>query len=165
MRIDQLGELTPDRDVPEWLVSNTVAIPYFSGARLRFVFDGLEDDDKPDEVASAVRRFLGLSVRDRDEAAPRLFDNYREICTAIGEGRVGVALGGPADAWNHVRPDEIRVTRRSRGDRKVYVQITAECAWEREHGLQIVYRDGFELGRVSQQDGHLTPADALGLSD
>jgi len=45
------------------------------------------------------------------------------------------------------------------------VQITAECEWEPEHGLQIVYRDGSELKRVSQQDGHLTYVDAYGLPE
>ncbi len=38
----------------------------------------------------------------------------------------------------------------------MYVQIAADCDWEPEHGLQLVYRGGNELVRVSEQDGHLT---------
>ncbi len=165
MRIEQLGELTPDERVPEWLVSKKVDVPYFAGAQLRFVFDGLEDEDKPDEFASAVRRFLSLTIRDRDSAAPYVYRNYREMCDAIGDDEVGCKIEGPDAVWNYIRPDEIFVTRRPYGDRKVYVQITAECAWEPEHGLQIVLREGSELKRVSQQDGHLTHVDAYGLPE
>ncbi len=167
MRIEQLGELSPDERIPEWLVSKRVDVPYFPGAQLRFVFDSLDGDDRPDEFTSAVHRFLALSIRDRDKAAAYVFRNYREICDAIGDAEVGVDIDGPADVWNHVHPGEIHVSlwRRPYGDRKVYVQITAECAWEPEHGLQIVYRDGSELKRVSQQDGHLTHVDAYGLPE
>lgn len=165
MRIEPLGELSPDDRIPEWLVSQKVDVPYFPGAKLRFVLEGLEDDDAPDEFASAVRRFLALTVRERDHAAPHIFTNYREMCEAIGADEVGVDVAQPADVWNHVSPDEIFVKRRHSGDRKVYVQITAECAWEREHGLQIVYREGFELKRVSDQDGHLTHVDAHALPE
>jgi hypothetical protein len=165
MRIEHLGELSPDNRIPEWLISEKVDVPYFPGTKLRFVFDGLEDDDAPDEFASAVRRFLALTVRERDHAAPYVFTNYREMCEAIGVDEVGVSIERPTDVWNHVRPDEIFVKRRQSGDRKVYVQITAECAWEPEHGLQIVYREGSELKRVSEQDGHLTHVDAFALPE
>jgi len=165
MRIEQLGDLTPDERVPEWLVSRKVDVPYFPGAQLAFVFDNLDGDEWPDEFASAVGRFLALTIRDRDDATPYVFRNYRETCEEIGEAEVGIDIERPADVWNQVRPDEIHVKRRFYGDRKVYVQITAECVWEPEHGLQIVYREGSELKRVSQQDGHLTHVDAYGLPE
>lgn len=47
----------------------------------------------------------------------------------------------------------------------VYVQIAAECDWEPEHGLQIIYRRGVEFCRVSDQDGHLTYSDAYDLPE
>jgi hypothetical protein len=165
MRIEPLGELSPDERIPEWLVSKKVDVPYFPGVKLRFVFDSIGRDEAADEFESAVRRFLALTIRDRDQAAQYVFANYREMREAIGDDEVGVSIDGPADVWNHVRPDEIYVTRRPHGDRKVYVQLTAECAWEPEHGLQIVYREGSELKRVSQQDGHLTYVDAFALPE
>ena len=39
------------------------------------------------------------------------------------------------------------------------------CTWDQEHGLQIIYRRGAELSRVSQQDGHLTTSDAYARPD
>ncbi len=69
------------------------------------------------------------------------------------------------EVWEYVHPSEIFVRRRSRREKGVYVQITAECDWEPEHGLQIIYRRGKELSRVSDQDGHLTQTDAYDLPE
>jgi len=56
------------------------------------------------------------------------------------------------DAWQHVQPSGISISRRDRRDCAMYVVIGANCDWEVEHGLQIVYRRGVELVLVSPQD-------------
>jgi len=165
MRVDNLGELTTDESVPEWLVSREVEVPYFPGAKLKFILEDVEGDDRPDEFAAAVARFFALATRDRDHAAPYVFTFYRQICEALGDDEIEARITSPADVWKHVHPTEIHVSRRHRADKKVYVQITAECDWEPEHGLQIVYREGCELKRVSMQDGHLTHADACAVPE
>ncbi|MFC7668884.1 DUF6985 domain-containing protein [Hymenobacter humi] len=38
--------------------------------------------------------------------------------------------------------------------------MESECEWEVEHGLQLVFRQGRMLTRVSQYDGHLTESQA-----
>lgn len=165
MWIETLGDLTVDEHIPEWLVSQALDVPYFPGVKLRFVLENLASDGRSDDFVSAATRFLGLTTRDRDLAAPYVFENYCKVREAIGEEDIDVKIAGPATIWRHVRPGQIHVARRSYGDRKVYVQITAECDWEPEHGLQIVYREGWELKRVSDQDGHLTHADAYALPE
>ena len=55
--------------------------------------------------------------------------------------------------------------RRDRRDCAIYVVVGANCNWEFEHGLQIVYRPGSELVRLSQIDGHLTHTDANDLPE
>ena len=67
----------------------------------------------------------------------------------------GVSIRNAAEIWQHVRPTEVMLER-SRHDPHVYVVAAAECAWEPEHGLQLVFRQGDELIRVGPQDGHLT---------
>jgi len=37
----------------------------------------------------------------------------------------------------------------------VYFSIEGNCDWEEEHGLQLVFRDGTEVTKVGQYDGHL----------
>jgi len=163
MQWDPLGELSPFEDIPEWMVSQPVAVPCLPGATIPFVLENLAEDPAPHEIAAAVRRFLDLTATDRDQASPHIFRNYVEFAEAVED--VDVVIDRPEDVWAHVHPTAIHVSRRHRRDRKVYVQITANCDWEQEHGLQIVYRDGNQLSRVSSQDGHLTHTDAYDLPE
>jgi len=38
--------------------------------------------------------------------------------------------------------------------------IECGCNWEREHGLQIVLREGLSVTKLGPYDGHLTNADS-----
>jgi Domain of unknown function (DUF6985) len=164
MNIPQLGPLHPDSRIPEWLVSEPVSVPYFDGRQLTFTLDGLAEADEQD-VQSAVSAFLALDSAARLEASPYVFRNYQRMVDAVGEDQVECRVASPEAIWAHVHPSEIFVSRRPRRDQLIYIQITAECDWEHEHGLQIVYRRGCELSRVSDQDGHLTHTDAYDMPE
>jgi hypothetical protein len=112
-----------------------------------------------------VHAFLNLDDSARLAASPYVFKNYRDFADAIGDEDVGCEIRDPREVWGFIKPTEIRISRRPRRDRAIYVQIVAECQWEPEHGLQIVYRDGSQLSRVSDQDGHLTWTDASDLPE
>ena len=159
MNIPPLGPLRPDSQFPEWLVSAPVSVPYFDGLPLKFTLNELTDADTED-VRNAVAAFLALGATDRLAAGPHVFQNYRQMVDAVGEEDVGVQIASPEAVWAHVHPSEIYISRRHRRNQAIYVQILADSDWEEEHGLQIVYRRGSELSRVSDQDGHLTRADA-----
>jgi hypothetical protein len=165
MKIEYLGELTPHQNIEEWMVSSEVEVDYFPGTRLRFVLEDIEDDLDPNAFVAAVGNFLKLRVKDREEATPYVYKNYSDFVHDVGEDEIEAHIDSPADVWKYVQPSEIHVSRRPYGDRKVYVQIAANCDWEQEHGLQIIYREGKQLSRVSDQDGHLTHADAYGLPE
>lgn len=45
----------------------------------------------------------------------------------------------------------------------LYVQVACACEWE--HGLQLAFRQGKKLTIISDQDGHLTEADAYDIPD
>lgn len=164
MNIAPLGILKPDPKLPEWLVSEPVSVPYFGGQPLTFTLVGLTEADTED-MQSAVTAFLGLKADARLAASRYVFQNYRRMVEAVGEDEIECHIKSPDDVWAYVQPSEIFVSRRNRRDMLIYIQITAECDWEREHGLQIVYRRGSELSRVSDQDGHLTHTDAYDLSE
>ena len=57
------------------------------------------------------------------------------------------------------------VFRRSSGDMRVYVSIECECAWEPEHGLQLVLQEGRRVTKIGPYDGHLTNSDAFARPD
>ncbi|HTM45960.1 MAG TPA: hypothetical protein VL137_13460 [Polyangiaceae bacterium] len=165
MTIEPLGEVTPDKSIPEWLVSEPTETAYFPGTKLVFVFENILEDTNTEEFASAARAFLNLTVADRDLATSHVFKNFTDFANAVGPEDVHVKIARQADVWRHVHPTAVHVSRRPYGDKSVYVQITAECDWEPEHGLQITYRHGNNLRRVSQQDGHLTHTDAYDLPE
>jgi hypothetical protein len=164
MNIPQLGPLHNDSDIPEWLVSEPVSVPYFDGRLLTFTLDGLTEVDVHD-VQCAVSAFLAMDSAARLEASPYVFGNYQKMVDAVGEGQFEWQVASAEAIWTHVHPSAVFVSRRHRRDQLIYVQITAECDWEEEHGLQIVYRRGGELSRVSDQDGHLTHADAYDVPE
>lgn len=164
MKIPAIRDLRPHPDVPEWLVSAPIAIPYFDGLPLTFTLDGIEEADAG-EASVAIESFLRLGPRDRLAASPFVYKNYSRIADMADEEDMGCRIDSDARVWEHVHPSEIFVSRRSRRDRAIYVQVTAECDWEPEHGLQLVYRRGSELSRVSYQDGHLTHTDAFDLPE
>lgn len=65
-------------------------------------------------------------------------------------------LTDPKKVWEYIHPTEIIVTKdRYKKRNGVFIQILCECDWEKEHGLQIVLKNGNELIRVSEQDGNL----------
>ena len=165
MRIDGLGELTADEHIEEWLASKPVPVPYFDGLPLRFAFVGLSYDPTPEEFSDAFASFMKLTPNDRKAASTFVYKNYKEFMDAVEPEHLECEIVTPEDVWEHVCPTEVFVGRRHRRDRKVYVQITAECTWEQEHGLQVAYRDGRTLSRVSDQDGHLTHTDAYAVPE
>ncbi len=164
MEIPTLGRLKPHREVPEWLVSALVDIPLLNGLKLSFTLDDLSDANEV-EVTRAIQSFLRLTSADRLQVGSYLYENYRHVAGMIGEADLACKIGTEHEVWDHVHPTELFVSRRHRRDCAIYVQVAAECAWDPEHGIQIVYRHGKELSRVSGQDGHLTHADAYDLPE
>ncbi len=69
------------------------------------------------------------------------------------------------DIWNYVHPQEIYIDQRGRRDDDVYIQVACNCDWEQEHGLQLVFKKGQKITRVSDQDVHLTASDAYDTPD
>ncbi|WP_371681854.1 hypothetical protein [Labrenzia sp. VG12] len=64
--------------------------------------------------------------------------------------------------WRHVTPGPVFQERGNGDDDVWYAIMEAECDWEIEHGLMMVWRNGTTLCKVGGYDGHLTNADAYG---
>ena len=160
--VDGLGALSRHPDVSEWLITAPILLQFFPSKELLFIFDeGLPEFEISPDAVDAAKNFIALRESDRVNTSLAVYRNYQEFVQATGHGRL--AVDKPEDIWNFVSPQEILVSRRSRVDKRIYVQLLCECAWDPEHGLQLVFREGAVLSRVSMQDGHLTYADAFGL--
>lgn len=163
MYISSIGELTQNNDIDEWFVSKPIGVPFFSGKLMQFIIDDEIPESKfPQDVEDSIANFLALKEDDRIDISDRVYKNYRDYIEAVDMEELPVS--NSIEIWNFVTPTEIYVSRRRRNN-DIYVQVACECGWEEEHGLQLVFHRGNKLVRVSDQDGHLTHADAYGLPE
>lgn len=165
-----LGQLKQDY-FPDWWKSEPIEIPFFDNQKLTITFMDFEpEEDKAfiEEADKALTYFLQLSSNDRNTISEPVYRNCIDFLDAIDDDEEDESLreiNNINEIWNFVSPIEIFVSRRHRRDMDIYIQIACECDWEQEHGLQLVFRQGKKLTRVSGQDGHLTEADAYDIAD
>ena len=172
-----VGSMTQsdDEDLPDWWYSRPIAIPFWGNRKIPVVYEFSPVNDTKFVVAAdiAIANFLRLTEDDRLALTPLLDENCRTVCENTDFGPDDAALKtrwlGAEDRttlWNCLPPPEsIRVQRRHRRDEDIYVHMGMDCEWEDEHGVQLVFRKGLQLTRISQQDGWLTDADAFALQD
>ena len=155
MEFPGLGTLTEDDY--DGLVSAPVHVPVLGGT-LRFHVEGYQDDPAPHEFHAAVKTFLALDGTALEAASAGVFDYYRHMGEIFGDGLDDFPrIAGPDQVWDHVAltGHEVTVSRGGEGE-PVFVSVEAECAWEVEHGLQVVFREGARITKVGPYDGHLT---------
>lgn len=130
---------------------STVAVAYFDGQALRLL--------APPEGATqseALARFLELGPRNRQAEARHVLAYWRDLRAWTDPEAMDAQIGAPPDdpdkVWSHVEPRNLSL---SDEDGAAYVSLEAECAWEPEHGLMMVWRGGDRLVKVGGYDGHL----------
>ncbi|MFC1407458.1 MULTISPECIES: DUF6985 domain-containing protein [Streptacidiphilus] len=166
MEIPGLGPVTVDADFGDY-VSPPLPVPVFADALCRFVIAGYDDDDAKVDFEAAISAFLGLDESALRSASEPVLQYYLDVKAEVGDEEGFVSIDGPDDVWSHVRPGgEVSVQREdAHGDRKVYVSVECECAWEPEHGLQIVFCRGSSVSKVGPFDSHLTNVSAFDRAD
>lgn len=154
-----LGTLVPSQFEDWWTAHALVPLV---GTTLPITFADFNPDDptqrgrlaKADAAAAA---FLALGPADLAAAAQRVLKHCHEAIDSVGEedwNREMARCTDPQGIWRFVRPTEVFL-HHDEGTKRVYVSLLCKCDWEQAHGLQLVYRDGRKLTRVSGQDGHL----------
>ncbi|OBB31665.1 hypothetical protein A5792_15880 [Mycolicibacterium peregrinum] len=108
-------------------------------------------------VEAALATFLTLTPADRIADSRHVYAYYRDIhYTVGGEDWLDEEMGVPqtsADIWASVTPGPVMVTE---WYERWYVVMEAECPWEEEHGLMIVWQDGAKLSKVGPYNGLVT---------
>ena len=121
-----------------------------------------------EEADQALTNFFRLNTTHRNAVSQLAYKNCMNFLDDVGFDETDDALRkikDPNDIWKFIYPSEIYVCRRAYQEQDIYVQVACECDWEQEHGLQLVFRQGKKLTRISNSDGHLTEADAYGKPD
>lgn len=133
----------------------TLSVPWFDNVVLE-----LEAEPKTARDAAALAKFLTLTAQDRRKASRHVHAYYRVFHYAVGgEDWLDAQMGIPAtpeDIWTHVQPQLIFVQSRDDMPGHSYVVVEANCDWEEEHGLMLVWKDGTELTKVGGYDDHLS---------
>ena len=166
-----IGQLKQEDAFPDWWKSDAVEIPFFDGEKLTITFMDCEPEhDKTfiEEADQALINFLKLTTNDRNSISELAYKNCMDFLDAVDFDEIDEPfrqIKDRSEIWKYIHPAEIYVTRRPYKDHDIYVMIACECDWEQEHGLQLVFRQGRQLTRISNQDGHLTEADAYNKPD
>ncbi len=166
-----VGPLKQDAQLPDWWKSEAIAIPFFDHQQLTVTYITAESDNDATfmtDADQALTQFLQLTSDVRHSISPLVTKNCMDFLEAVEYDEHDeplVRIGAEHSIWDFVAPIEIFLSRRYRRDEDIYVQIDCECNWDEEHGLQLVFRQGKKLTRISGIDGHLTAADAYDTTD
>ncbi|WP_282032630.1 DUF6985 domain-containing protein [Winogradskyella eximia] len=171
IKSDIIGELNQDNQFEDWWHSLPIKIPFINNKTVEIAFMGFVPESDAlfiKDADEALKTFLEKSETDRLSLSHLAYKNCMDFLNAIEFDEADQPLWNIKDEneiWNFIYPQTIFVTRRHRHDENIYINVTCECEWEQEHGLQLVFRQGKILTRISAQDGHITEADAYNKPD
>ena len=138
---DELGAMSGEGC--SWTLQRTVSL---SGVEVPIEIESDESGDFEPQQKEAVRYALALGSDALEEAAGAVAENFEEI-----DDEQTPPLERPADVWQQVRIERIRVPRHYEA-RHAYFLIDAECTWDMEHGLEVRFRDGVAIEAGQQGD-------------
>ena len=147
-----VGPLTLD-DEWGWYRSAPVAAGALGGAVGQIVVPKERATSaERDEVQHVVGTFLTTDDHALREAGPDVFAYYLDTARLAREQGWDVQLpviAGPESVWDHVTfGREFQVDREPDVDHRVYISVECDCAWEPEHGLQLVFCSGRAVSKV-----------------
>jgi hypothetical protein len=169
VEIPGVGPLSLDEDVG-WYFSTPMAAGALRGTVGEIVIaqeDLLDHDASP--FGDAAVTFLTADDGALREASPHVFAYYLDARRRVGELGLDLQLpdiAEPESVWDHVSFGTEFHLEHGRGpDAPVFVSVECSCAWEQEHGLQLVFREGRTVTKVGPFDGHLTNRAAFNRMD
>jgi len=96
-----------------------------------------------------IKVFLQLTSEDRLSDAKKVFPYY-EVCVKEDPSRKQ-NIEAKKEVWDFVTPTDVFIERHITGI--YYITVSCTCAWEKQHGLQLVFREGKKLTRATGHDG------------
>ncbi len=161
MEIPGLGTVVKDNEW-NWYRSQPIPMPVLGGKVCEIIVEGYDEDPNKAEFHVAIANFLSAGPSVLQEAEHHVYQYYLDCnCYWQPDDEKYVAIKSPGDAWQHARfGGKAIVSRRSRGDRRIYISLDCGCDWEDEHGLQIVFKNGLKVNKIGAYDGHLTNSDS-----
>ena len=139
------------------LVSQSRTIGALGGRQCHFLFEGFEGDPHPEDFIQAVQNLLAADRTLLAGATQYVHQYCVDMQKLWGNEAPTLDISEPADVWRYVDlGTELCVSRDHGAGRDVFVSLECNCAWEVEHGLQLVFRNGREISKVGPFDGHVS---------
>ncbi len=159
MLIEGIGNFNKVNDEYQ---SEEIAIDVLKNQKCILYLENFEDDDNKNEFKTALLNYMKLSFNDMKKVQSDIYKYYKDVKSSFDELEYEcIEIKNEEEIWQHIQFGKtIIVTRRPDGDKGIYLFIECECAWEVEHGLQIVFKNGQYINKVGAFDGHLTNSDA-----
>ena len=139
-----IGKIHPHKLDPDLYVSEPMAIPYFDYVK---VIVGIYEAGHEPTLKAADRvleNFMKLNLENRAHDTKSILEYYK-VCLNDGMSKP-LKIESDADIWKYVYPNEIIVN--SLMGEGFFVDVSCECDWEIEHGLQLIFKNGRELIRA-----------------
>lgn len=141
----------------------TCPVPFFGDHRAQLEMEDIEDISAED-ISETLRNFLALDDTDRLAATRHVYAYFKDFWDEFEEDALSPGTKPPAnpeDVWRLVTPGDLLLSNDPHHEpNRYYIVMEAECDWEPEHGLMLVWRDGKTLTKVSGYDGHVTNRNA-----
>lgn len=150
MKSSIVGELTALEHDENYFESAPYPIPYFDNEPIKIGFVDAIDKQYLAKADEALKQFLRLNSSDKIADTAVVKQYYDDV--QQWETMEPLNISASEQIWNYVHPSEIVIDWNEKGE--VYVVVSAECDWEEEHGLQLVFKAGVRLTRAGGHDGH-----------
>lgn len=158
--IQGLGRLEYDPELEHWQ-SQPVKVNLLDGKLLPFsLADEWNQISLLQPIESAVANFLNLNPEPREEVTELVCKNYEEMLEI--STFQALPIREKSEIWKYVYPTEILIKQGvdnyptdlfvKHGLDEIYVVVSGYCEWEEEHGLEMVFKKGKEIVRVSEID-------------
>jgi hypothetical protein len=108
------------------------------------------DGDVTDKQRQVYQTIMGLPAATQALMEAPIFANYLKIRDEVEDDTMP-EIATAAAIWSHLDLRAILIPRH-RASKYSYFFVEAECTWEPEHGLEVLFRDGGVL-QVTQQEG------------
>ena len=152
-----VGAVTAESRFPHTLLSKPLAVGMLDNTECTFEFPWYFQEPAPEEIDTAVENFLSADksvlMQSQDYIWNYYSDCYRDCITRDDQP---LLLQSRDQVWDHIQFGN-RIKVRRKGD-AIYLSMECECDWNIDDGLQIVFKRGEVISRISAYDGHMTNA-------
>jgi hypothetical protein len=148
MKSKIVGQLIPHELDPDFFESEPFEIPYFENMALKVGFVEAKHQPYLDIADRVLENFLKLNSTDKIRNSEMVYHYFKKT---LRNGSTN-NISNIQDIWNFVKPTDIIIHWDENND--FFLCVSCDCEWEKEHGLQLVFKNGETLTRASGHDGH-----------